>query len=99
MKMKELFALLIVAAMMVTILPLGVFAAADGLEIFYHDFEENTDGWTAHGGSNASDGVFHIKDYTWPEFKFPVLQMGAVYRLSYRVKAEDKKQSPAGSNI
>ena len=46
------------------------------LEIFYHDFEENTDGWTAHGGSNASDGVFHIKDYTWPEFKFPVLQMG-----------------------
>ncbi len=99
MKMKELFALLIVAAMMVTILPLGVFAAADGLEIFYHDFEENTDGWTAHGGSNASDGVFHIKDYTWPEFKFPVLQMGAVYRLSYRVKAEDKKQSPAVSNI
>ena len=29
MKMKELFALLIVAAMMVTILPLGVFAAAE----------------------------------------------------------------------
>ena len=44
MKMKELFALLIVAAMMVTILPLGVFASADGLEIFYHDFEENLPG-------------------------------------------------------
>lgn len=57
MKMKELFALLIVAAMMVTILPLGVFAAADGWKSFTMILKKTPMVGPAHGGSNASDGV------------------------------------------